>query len=321
MRRPLALLAIALALPIVAHADPLDLDLTKLGAPDPAVRQRIPSAYGGAADASAAAQLAGDSSQRFALLASKLGLALDGFVLAPAATTGYSGVELSLETGYAPTHPTAVGAPGTASNEWAVRGPTPTGLLLPAFHVRKGLPFGFEVGGRASYLAESSMVAGQAEAKWALLEGVWYWPEVALRASATRLFGASGLSLTTAGADLLVSKRIPLVGLLALQPYGAFRATLVQASSDRFTFGPIGTGADPASADATQGASFPALAFHDHLFLRAAAGVRLTSGPFLVAAEGEWLPARTFTGAASAGGRDFNVASSFSGPGKAGFEF
>lgn len=321
MRRPLAFLAIALALPAIAHADPLDLDLTRLGAPDAAVRLRLPTSSGGALDQATADRLAGDSRQRFALLASQLGLALDGFVLAPAPTTGYSGVELSVETGYAPAHATAIGDPGATANEWAVRGRTPTGLVLPAFHVRKGLPFGFEVGGRAIYVSQSSMVAGQAEAKWAFLEGVWYWPELAVRVSATRLFGASGLSLTTASGDLLVSKRIPLAGVLALQPYGAFRATLLRATSDRMVFGPVAAGTDPATADANQGASFPTLGFHDHLFLRAAAGLRLTSGPFLLAAEGEYLPARTFTGAASAGGRDFTVPATFYGAGKVGFEF
>ncbi len=321
MRRPLALLAIALALPAIAAADPLDLDLTRLGAPDPAVRLRLPASWGGTTDPATAERLAGDSRQRFALLASQLGLALDGFILAPASTTGYSGVEISVETGYAPTHITAVGEPGSTANEWAVQGATPSSLLLPAFHVRKGLPFGLEVGGRVIYLSQSSMVAGQVEAKWAFLEGIWYWPELAVRASATRLFGANALSLTTASGDFLVSKRFPLGGVLALQPYGAFRATLLQASSDRIVFGPVASGTDPSTAEANQGASFPTLAFHDHLFLRAAAGLRLTSGAFLLAAEGEYLPARTFTGSASAGGRDFTVPASFTAAGKVGVEF
>src|SRR5829696_9089404 len=90
-----AVLAVAAA-PSV-RAEPLDLDLSRLGAPDPQVWTTM---YGGITSIPpgfAADQLAKDSRARFATLTSNLALALSSAVLQPASTTGHTGFAVDLE--------------------------------------------------------------------------------------------------------------------------------------------------------------------------------------------------------------------------------
>src|SRR5690349_4054479 len=99
MRR-LALLAaavLAVATAPSARAEPLDVDLSRLGAPDPAVWTTM----GASADPNA---LARSARQRFAVLSTELALALSGAILQPASTTGHTGFALDLEAGMSTVH-------------------------------------------------------------------------------------------------------------------------------------------------------------------------------------------------------------------------
>jgi hypothetical protein len=179
-----AVLALAAAPP--ARAEPLDLDLARLGAPDPDVWTSV---AGGTVDANA---LARESRQRFAILSSQMALALSSAILQPASTTGYAGFDVGLEVASVPVDPGAVGAAvpaGFSNRAWPTRASQPDLIHLPSIHVRKALPFSFELGGRMIYLAQSSYYAAQGEAKWALNEGFERLPDVAVRVAYTRLFG------------------------------------------------------------------------------------------------------------------------------------
>ncbi len=257
MRRmlPRVLVAAVLLRAAPALADPLDLDLHRLGNPsDP------------------------DARQRFALLSSEMALALSSFILHPPSTTGLAGLAVDLETGWAPVHPTFIGG----QTSWPTRGPAPGALWMPSLHVRKGLPFSFEIGGRIIYLYESTMVAAQGELKWALNEGLRSWPDLALRVAVTRLFGQPDWNLSTLELDLMLGKRFA-VGGVSLTPYGAFRLTWMDASTGLMSF--------PAGVTA-----FPPLLMHDHLFVRWTLGVRLIAAAASVAAEATYFGGKTVEG-------------------------
>ncbi len=289
MRRARALLfAFALLVRATpALAAPLDLDLSRLGNPsdtDP--------------------QAAADARQRFALLSSEMALALTSFLLEPPSTTGLSGFAIDLDLGYAPIHPMSIGGLTT----WPTRVTAPGTLWLPSLHVRKGLPYSFEIGGRAIYVLRSSLLAAQGEVKCALNEGFWSLPDLAVRAAYTRLFGQSDWNLSTVEVDVLLGKSFALGATLKLAPYGALRLTWLDAST-----GPMN--GNPA---------FPTITMHDHLFLRWTLGVRVVTRALSLGVEATYFAGKTFQGPSSLGASDyptFEVASSLSAAAKLGLEF
>ena len=153
--------ALALAAPAaVVRAEPLDLSLVKLGAPSAAVWTEMaarasPTFTLSAADA---AQLAIDAKTRFATLSVETALAFSSAVMQPASTTGVAGWDLAFEASYVGVHPAKIGTTNagtafTANGPWQTKGLVPHELFLSGFHVRKALPYAFEVGGRFVYLS------------------------------------------------------------------------------------------------------------------------------------------------------------------------
>lgn len=306
-----AILAIAAA--PSARAESLDLDLSRLGAPDPDVWGSIPGI--GGADTKT---LAAESRRRFATLASELGLALSSAILHPASTTGHSGFAFDLEVAYVPVGTKAVGSapPGGFTNAtWPTRGAAPSALVLPSVHVRKGLPFSLELGGRIIYLNQSSYYAAQGEVKWAVNEGFDAAPDVALRAAHTRLFGQEDLSLGVTDLDLLVSKRFGLNGVSAITPYLAARYTLLSASTGRIDFAPgISAGASAQDAPRTQ-ASFPRFTAG---FFRPTVGLRYTVFAVALGLEATWQLGATRS---SGGYSEVKVKDALAAAAKLGWEF
>lgn len=316
MRR-LALLAaatLAVAAAPAARAEPLDIDLSRLGAPDPSAWTSVNP--GGVASGFNA-QLARDARRRFAILSSEVGLALSSAVLHPASTTGYSGFAVDLEVATVAVHadPVGVTTAGYAATPWAGASTQPSSLYLPSLHVRKGLPFSFEVGGRLVYLAMSNAFAGQGEAKWALVEGIDYLPEFAVRGAYTRLFGVRDWNLSTTELDVLISKRFGLMGVTSLTPYVAARFTWIDASSEQIDFAPGLHAATETTTLASTQAAFPR--FKASLY-RTTAGLRFTVYSVSMALEG------TYFGGASPSSKGYEgvkLASSFGGAAKLGWEW
>jgi hypothetical protein len=324
MRRRLALvLAAVLTLAAAPHAraEPLDIDLARLGPPTAAVwDQFVDAPHDPAA-------LARDSRHRFAAISSQFALALSSAILQPASTTGHSGFAVDFEVATMDVDTATLGAPipssidpltGAAAftNAWPTDGGKPGQLTLPSIHVRKAFPFSLEFGGRMIYLAESSYLAAQGEAKWALNEGFDYIPDLAVRFAYTRLFGHEFWNLGAADVDLMVSKRWGLSGVASVTPYLAARFTFVSASSDRMDFAPDRDTADmdPDTLVATQDA-FPR--FSAGLY-RTTLGLRFTAYAVSLAAEA------TYFGGASPSVSSYEgvrLPSSFGGAAKLGWEF
>lgn len=290
MRRSLAFVAIAASVLRAAPArgEPLDINILRLGnANDPAARQR------------------------FAVLTTQLGLALDSFILAPANTIGHSGFEFTFEAAYAPASFDAALFAGYSP----FKADPPSSFLLPAFHVRKALPYSFEVGGRAIYLNQSTEFATQLELKWAINEGIDYAPDVAVRAVATRLFGVRDLDLGVYGVDAMIGKRFGIGGVMSLTPYGAARLSWVWARSGWIQYG------DPSDPTAALGtaAAYPELNASAHRFTRFALGLRMIAAAVTLSLEGTYTLGRTFD--ASSDYPTFEVPAMFSAAGNFGVTF
>jgi len=330
MRRSLATLAAVFALAALAAgnaraAEPLDLDLTRLGAPTAAAWQAV---LPGLSDGDALL-LAGNARVRFARLSSDLALAFSSPLAQPGSTTGYSGFSFGLEATYAQVHHGVVGADVTgpsgaiaAEDYWVTREMKPNELFIPSIHVRKALPLSIELGGRFMYLSQSSYYGAQIEAKWALLEGFTVLPDVAVRGAYTMVLGQRDLRLHTTEFDAIVSKRFGVNAVSSLTPYLAGRFTIMGASTDVMAFRPEfaadGTPLPPATPQEVQdsSAAFPSVS---GLFYRTTAGVRLTAFATFLNAEVTYYGGGKFKAKDAAPA--YSVPTSVTGSFKFGFEF
>ncbi len=314
---------LALHAPAVS-AEPLDVDLVRLGPPDPAVWLELGNTTSTPISAGEAATFASEAKQRFGIISSELALALSSPLLQPASTTGHSGFDVAFEGGYTQVHGDAVGsAPklGFSNEPWTTRSVTPSSLSTSGIHVRKALPFSFEVGGRLSYLARSSYFAAQGEAKWALNEGFEYIPDLAVRVAYTRLFGQREWNLDATDVDFMVSKRWGVQGVTSFTPYLAARFTFVSASTDMLDFGPYRASPPTPDDQNRTVAGFPKL--RTGLY-RTTLGVRMTAYVVSLAAEATYFGGKKYSGEAAPSRDqypDFELDSSFSAAFKLGWEF
>jgi hypothetical protein len=272
------------------RAETLDLDLSRLGAPDPNVWTAIQG--NGVAIPGDPATLAMQAKQRFAILSTQMALAMSSALLQPASTTGYSGYQVGLEAAGADVHSNPVGNTGV----WpTTSGTQPSRIYLPGVHVQKGLPYSFEVGGRFMWLDYSNYYAAQGEAKWAVSEGFQYVPDLAVRAAYTRLLGVKDWSLSATDFDFIVSMRFAASGVMSFTPFVAARYTLASSSTDRIDFAPYRSGTpnnvatNPADRVKTQ-AAFPT--FSPGLF-RTSVGIRYTISALSLAMEATYFSGAT----------------------------
>ncbi|RYZ35826.1 MAG: hypothetical protein EOO71_34015 [Myxococcaceae bacterium] len=193
-----------------AHADDNDLSISRFGT------DRLQA--GGTL-----AQASGD----FRAFARTFGAVINSANLMPPRTTGHSGYAFNAELSVV-SLPDDVFLPTEREQ--------PGSVLVPSVHVRKGLPFSLELGGRVGWVEKSSMVTATGELKWAVNEGFTYLPDVGLRLHVTKLFGAHDLDLTTTGLDIGVGKQFPLGGMITLTPYGGLDLAFVSAASRTLVF-------------------------------------------------------------------------------------
>ncbi len=252
-----------------------DLQLWRLGHPDTLFVCTL-------CDGSDSLPQPGDPSAqfRFARLTANLALAFAPSFEDQAQTTGQAGFEVGF-TGQ-------VAYPRMAPQEWPsegtlASGPAPQVLFVPTVALRKGLGGSLELGAAVSLLAGSQTVGLSGQVRWAALEGLYGWPDVALRAWATHLVGAQELNLTFGGADVLVSKSFGVSGAMRLQPYAQYGMTLVEATSSAVDFSP---GTEDARDPSADDRSFHRIAFWENRYHRVAVGLRLVTGALLVGLEG-----------------------------------
>jgi hypothetical protein len=331
--RPLAFAAAALAVAASGSAraaEPLDLELARLGAPSADVWNVVAARQGVALQPGQAEALARDAKTRFVVLSTETALAFSAPLLQPASTTGHLGFDYSFEATYAQVHPEAIGQatfPSTpptfgAITPWQTHDLVPNELFVPSIHVRKALPFSFELGGRVSYLSQSSYFGAQIEGKWALNEGFRRIPDVALRAAHTQVLGQRDWNLGATDLGVLVSQRWGVNAVTSITPYLAARFTYVKASSETIDFAPPPAVPAP-SADELRAAQAGFPTFSKALY-RTTAGVRLTAYVVSMGVELTYFGGGTISGEDAPTADqypDVKLASSWTGAFKFGWEF
>ena len=221
------MLCLWLCLPAVAHAGDMDPDLTRLSQ----------AAGSGSCPADGPASVCPDNAS-FELLAMELAGALAPTVRAPAASGGMRSFYVGLSS--------SASTIRSQQRYWArgTRGADPSAEQnnavdsLLSFHrldVRKGLPFGFEVGSSVGFGLNTSLWMIAAELKLALFEGyrsgLGALPEVALRAVTQAVVGSPQLSLQTQALDITLSKPIVVHQEHTLTPLMALQLLFLRARS------------------------------------------------------------------------------------------
>jgi len=267
--------AIILLLAGAARAAGNDLQLWRLGHPDPLPCSLCDGSPGDFAEPGSPGAQA-----RFHRMASTLGLAFAPPFQEPAATTGQAGFEVGLGSSQAFLH---IGADSWPTADTQFGAAPPSVLILPSVAVRKGLGGSFELGASFQWLSNSQMMAVSADVRWAVVEGLESAPDVALRVWGTRVIGAQDLDLAMAGADALVSRSFGVAGMMSVQPYVSAGLALINAESAAVDFKPtVENAARPGIDDQV----FHRVRLLDNRFWRAGLGARLLVGSVVIGVEG-----------------------------------
>jgi hypothetical protein len=158
----------------------------------------------------------------FRALSSEYGLAIAPPPIVPAETVGYAGFYFAFEASL-----TTINSSNDQTNVWqrGTEDQSPDAVLfVPSIHVRKGLPFSFELGTSVSYVAATEQVLIGADVRWALLEGYregWkgYFPDIAVRGAVNRLMGEDEMDMTVIGLDVLLSYPFAVSGMMTITPF------------------------------------------------------------------------------------------------------
>lgn len=141
-------------------------------------------------------------------LSKEAGAAISYRNTAPAAPLGITGFDAGVEF-------SAVDIKSDSSYWRAAFGnDAPSYLLIPRLRVRKGLPFGIDVGAMYAFVPDSNVKLYGFEVSKAILDGSFATPALGIRGTYSRLAGVDDLELQTVGIDACLSK-----GFVVLTPY------------------------------------------------------------------------------------------------------
>lgn len=251
-----------------------------------------------------------EAESRFRSLMSELGMVMAPSVVSPADTIGFAGFQLSVELGMTRIDKDADywdGVKGVAPQSRLTARPD-AWLTTVGMFVRKGiwLPLpSMEVGAGFVHLLQSQMIAYQAYAKLALLEGFQTWPlpSVAVRAGLSHVTGTAQARLDVASFDVLASKSFGVGGTFRLEPFGGWSYILIKAKSgiidatpgcDGFISGTGGAGGafcGPSAMDNDLAANFQFRDQKSILRQRFFGGLKLKFAAVFAAAQYEYIPA------------------------------
>lgn len=189
------------------------------------MRRLARSALAGACATLACHAVAGDftglgalSQGQFHDLSRDLGAAFAYKGVTPATTLGTLGFDVGVELTQTRMEHSSLFALAGAGGQ--------SQLLVPKLHVHKGLPFGLDVGAFVGAVTDVDATLFGAELRYALVEDGLATPAVGLRLSGTKTSGLGPLEVTTAAADVTVSKRFTL-----LTPYAGGGIVRVESTA------------------------------------------------------------------------------------------
>ena len=163
---------------------------------------------------------------QFTELAKDMGQILAPRFANPAETLGEAGFALNLMTSMS-----FIPEEEEYWNKAVQDGNADSPMMTAHLQIRKGLPFSFEIASEMTYIFASEMFGLGAHLKWALNEGFYYFPDIAVRGTVNTLLGAEQLNLITAGWDISASKAFDISGVMSLAPYAGYQQLHVIASS------------------------------------------------------------------------------------------
>lgn len=191
-------------------------------------------------------------------------------ILTPAGTRGVRGIYLGFETW--------ITGIDHAGEHWhrAVEGdgrdedPTrsrfvDSALAWGRLNVRKGLPFGFELGTSLGYLANTSYFTLGAELRWALFEGfrdgIGWIPDLAVRGAVQTLVGEGELNVTVPSVDLTLSEPFVIASTVELVPWVSGQVSFPFVDSELVDLTPSDGAFSPSGADPelNQNVVFPSM--------------------------------------------------------------
>jgi len=156
----------------------------------------------------------------FNTLVEELGTAVSYNAVAPAESMGVTGFDIGIVVG-------GVELDSTVWNQVVSDGSAPSTLIVPKVIVRKGLPFGFDIGVNYTAVPDSNVTIMGAEVRKALIEGSTVSPAVSLSLHTSSLDGVDDLDIKTYGVDVGVSK-----GFANFTPYASVGQMWLQGSEN-----------------------------------------------------------------------------------------
>ncbi|PKN12778.1 MAG: hypothetical protein CVU69_05290 [Deltaproteobacteria bacterium HGW-Deltaproteobacteria-4] len=140
-------------------------------------------------------------------LVKEAGTAIAYRAVAPAEPGGLTGFDIGIEASF-------IKIDNALWDEVFDSNDAPGYLPVPRVHVRKGLPFDFDLGASYAMVPSSNIKVIAGEIQYAIMDGSAALPALALRGHYSTLLGVDDLDLETYGADAVLSK-----GFLFLTPY------------------------------------------------------------------------------------------------------
>jgi len=161
----------------------------------------------------------------FRALVGDLGQVLGHRSLGPATSSGALGFDTGIDL--------SVSLPDQTLDHWEQAGNTAlSDLQSIQFIMQKGLPYSIQLSATCTHLVGSELWALGAHVKYAVLEGVAWVPDIAMRAGVNSVFGVRNLTLYIGESDVTVSKSFGLLGVASIVPYAGYSVQYVQASSN-----------------------------------------------------------------------------------------
>jgi hypothetical protein len=188
-------------------------------------------------------------------LMSELGGSMIPESLSPARTLGYGGFFVGVDSWITGINGNArhwqVGTEGDEGASEGCSGDTGLGcnrftddvLIWSRVNVRKGFPFGFELGTSFAYLWNTELFAWGLEVRWALFEGYrrgfWaFMPDIAVRGMVNTLVGDNEFNMTVPSIDVIASKPIVIAGSATISPFVSVQLAWLFADSELIDLSP-----------------------------------------------------------------------------------
>ncbi len=177
-------------------------------------------------------------SKPYQSLMSELSLAMGSRMVGPAGSLGALGFEAAYELSFVGTN--------SKASYWQDAASAPNAQVSTSqLRVRKGLPYGLQLGANLTHLNDSNMWAIGTELNVSLIDGFANIPNLAVRSSINVVLGNADLGMLIVGADVVLSKSFGIAGILALQPWAAYSFAFTHVSTHQIDVYPTASSIQP----------------------------------------------------------------------------